>query len=250
MGKGKAEIRVGTSGWYYEHWVERFYPADLKKDNWLDFYCQHFDTVEINNTFYHQPKQSTFENWYQKTPQDFVFVVKASRYITHIKRLKDAGEPVQRFWDGVKLLKDKLGPILFQLPPGFHKDLGRINSFVKLLPRDIKPVFEFRHESWFGDDTYELLNKLNAGFCTHDMPGRVTPRIITSDIIYLRFHGSTGRYQGKYTKAQMSDWAEWIEKNLKNIKAVYAYFNNDYNAYAVYNAKQLKAKLNGLRMCK
>jgi uncharacterized protein YecE (DUF72 family) len=246
MSKAKCDIRIGTSGWHYSDWTERFYPADLPKNKWLEYYAGHFDTVEINNTFYHQPKPQTFTNWRRQVPKNFLFVVKASRFITHIKRLKDAKEPLERFFEGVHLLKSNLGPILYQLPPSMHKDLDRLRGFLKILPKKPASVFEFRHESWFSDDTYELLGDFNAGFCIHDLID--VPRIVTSDVIYLRFHGTTGRYQGNYSKPALRNWADWAKYNIKSRKgcltagkkAFFAYFNNDYNAYAVYNAKMLK----------
>jgi uncharacterized protein YecE (DUF72 family) len=238
MAKAKCDIRIGTSGWHYSDWTERFYPADLPKNSWLEYYAGHFDTVEINNTFYRQPKLQTFKNWRKQVPKNFLFVIKASRFITHIKRLKDVEESLERFFEGVRLLKSNLGPILYQLPPSMHKDLNRLKAFLKILPKKSVSVFEFRHESWFSDDIYELLGDFNAAFCVHDLMD--VPRIITSDIIYLRFHGTTGRYQGNYSKPALQKWANWVKDNLKGKKAFFAYFNNDYNAFAVNNAKTLK----------
>lgn len=240
MSKAKCDIRIGTSGWHYNDWPGLFYPADLPKRKWLQYYAEHFDTVEINNTFYRQPKPETFTNWHKQVPKNFLYTVKANRFITHIKRLKDAEEPLERFLEGALLLKKNLGPILYQLPPSFHKDLDRLQRFLKVLPKKQIAVFEFRHESWFSKDAYQLLREFNAGFCIHDMPGMEVPQIVTSNVIYVRFHGPTGRYQGNYSKSALQGWANWIKDNLKNKKAIFAYFNNDYNAYAVYNAKQLK----------
>ncbi len=238
MSKAKCDIRIGTSGWHYSDWAGRFYPDDLPKSKWLEFYAENFDTVEINNTFYRQLKPQTFKNWRKQVPKNFLFVVKANRYITHIKRLKDVKEPLKRFFEGVRLLKSNLGPVLYQLPPSMHKDLDRLKTFLKLLPKKPVSVFEFRHESWFSDDTYELLGDFNAAFCIHDLMD--VPRVITSDVIYLRFHGTTGRYQGNYPKSTLQNWANWAKDNVKDKKAFFAYFNNDYNAYAVANAKALR----------
>jgi uncharacterized protein YecE (DUF72 family) len=243
MGKVGCDIRIGTSGWHYGHWSGRFYPEDLPKSRWFLHYAQHFETVEINNTFYQLPKPKSVENWHKQAPDNFLYTVKANRYITHIKRLKDSQEPLARFFEIARLLKEKLGPILYQLPPNLHKDLDRLETFIKLLPKKQPAVFEFRHESWFSDDTYDLLNKFSAGFCTHDLPGRPSPRVITGDLIYLRFHGTTGRYAGNYSKSALQEWAHWIKDNLKGIRAVYSYFNNDYNAYAINNAKALRELL-------
>ena len=243
MSKAKCDIRIGTSGWHYSDWAGLFYPAGLPKSKWFEYYAKDFDTVEINNTFYQLPKQQTFINWRKQAPKNFLFTVKANRFITHIKRLKDPEEPLERFFERVKLLKANLGPILYQLPPSMHKDLDRLESFIKSLPKRRLSVFEFRHQSWFSDDTYELLNKLHVGFCVHDLVGVPTPRVITGSLIYVRFHGPTGRYQGNYTKTMLKEWAEWIKEHIKEVRSIYAYFNNDIHAYAVYNAKTLKKQL-------
>ena len=240
MSKAKCDIRIGTSGWHYEHWKELFYPTQLPKSKWFECYAKDFDTVEINNTFYQLPKEQTFENWHKQAPKKFLYTVKANRYITHIKRLKEPEESLERFFKGVRLLKEHLGPVLYQLPPNFHKDLDRLGTFIKFLPKDRTAVFEFRHESWFSEDTYKLLSKFNAAFCIHDLVGVPTPRVITGDIIYIRFHGPTGKYQGNYSKPALKKWANWIKDNCPKARSVYAYFNNDIHAYAVRNARTLK----------
>jgi len=243
MSKGKCDIRIGTSGWYYNHWTELFYPAGLQKSKWFEYYAGHFDTVEINNTFYHQPKQESIKRWQRLAPEHFIYSVKANRYITHIKRLKDSAEPLDRFFEGVGLLKKKLGPILYQLPPSMHKDLDVLETFIKLLPKKRLAVFEFRHKSWFSEDTYKLLDKFGIGFCVHDMSGIISPRIVTGDIIYIRFHGSTGRYEGNYSKSALQNWAKWLKERTKQVQSIYAYFNNDIDANAISNAKTLKELL-------
>jgi len=238
MSKSVHKIKIGTSGWHYNHWIERFYPEDLPKNKWLTYYAEHFGTVEINNTFYHLPKAKTVENWHRLAPKNFLYAVKANRFITHIKRLNEPAEPLERFFEIISLLKEKLGPILYQLPPSFHKDLGRLKNFLALLPNTTKSVFEFRHKSWFSQDTYKLLEKHNISFCVHDMPGVKTPLVVTGDTIYIRFHGSTGRYEGNYTESMLGKWADWIKK--QKAKYNYVYFNNDVDANAVFNAKTLK----------
>ncbi len=243
MSKGDCDIRIGTSGWHYEDWSGRFYPADLTKNKWLEYYSKHFDTVEINNTFYHLPKETTFENWRKKAPKNFLFTVKANRYITHIKRLNEPLEPLERFFGRAYLLQAHLGPVLYQLPPSFHKDLDRLKGFLQALPKKMTAIFEFRHESWFSQDTYDLLSEFNTAFCIHDLVGIPTPRVITGNVIYIRFHGPTGKYAGNYSKSALQSWAKWIKDNLKDKKAVFAYFNNDYNAYAIKNAKTLKEQI-------
>ncbi len=243
MGKAECDIRVGTSGWYYDHWRETFYPPDLPKSRWLEYYAEHFNTVEINNTFYHLPKEQTLQHWRQIAPKGFLYAVKASRYITHIKKLSDAAEPLELFFERVRLLKGTLGPVLYQLPPSLHKDLGRLEAFVGLLPRKPRAIFEFRHQSWYEDNTFELLDKLGVGFCVHDMPGNESPRIVTGDIVYVRFHGTSGRYAGDYPESQLRDWAMWLKSQAQNARAIYAYFNNDAHGHAVKNAKQLREEL-------
>ncbi len=243
MAKAKCDIRIGTSGWYYNHWVCKFYPANLPKSKWFEYYAKSFDTVEINNTFYRLPKQKSVQRWYQLAPKGFVYTVKANRYITHIKRLKGVSEPLERFFEMAGLLKEKLGPVLYQLPPSLHKDLDLLKGFISLLPKQGLSVFEFRHKSWYDEDTFKLLDKSGAAFCIHDLAGLETPRVITADLIYIRFHGPTGRYAGNYTKKALQSWTDWIKEHKKEVRSVYAYFNNDYNAYAVDNAKTLKEQV-------
>jgi len=240
MSRAKCDIRIGTSGWYYDHWSGRFYPADLPKSKWFGYYAQYFDTVEINNTFYHLPKEQTLQRWHKIAPEGFLYAVKANRFITHIKKLDAADEPLERFFERAGLLKTRLGPILYQLPPSMHKDLDRLEAFIKLLPKRRTAVFEFRHESWYADDTYKLLEKTGVGFCIHDMPGKESPRIVTGGVIYVRFHGTTGRYSGNYPKPQLQNWAKWLKDQAKDVSAIYAYFNNDAQGHAIINAKQLK----------
>jgi len=243
MGKRSCKIRVGTSGWHYDHWRQRFYPSQLPKSKWFEYYAEHFDTVEINNTFYHLPKEVSVQRWYEQAPKDFVYTVKANRFITHIKRLDDVAEALERFFETVGALKEKLGPVLYQLPPSMHKDLDRLGRFLELLPKDNRAVFEFRHKSWFCEDTYRLLDEFDAAFCVHDLSGLASPRLVTGRLLYVRFHGSTGRYRGDYPTSALKDWAEWIKENTGKVKSIYAYFNNDYNAYAVKNAKTLRELL-------
>lgn len=238
-----AEIRVGTSGWHYGHWVGPFYPENLPKDKWLGFFAEHFDTVEVNNTFYQLPKPHTFENWYTQVGGDFVFTLKANRVITHIRKLKGTAESLGLFIESACLLGSKLGAILYQLPPHLHKDLGRLSDFIELLDPSITAVFEFRHDSWFSRDTFDMLGKYNCAFCVHDMVGAPTPRVITADVIYIRFHGAGGRYAGNYTRSQLKNWAMWINQNRDDVSKVYAYFNNDFKGYAVGNAMTLKQEL-------
>ena len=256
MSQLTCDIRIGTSGWHYDHWSGLFYPADLPKSKWFEHYAKDFDTVEINNTFYQLPKQETFKNWRKQAPKDFLFTVKANRFITHIKRLKDAEETLPRFFERAELLKENLGPVLYQLPPSFHKDLDRLTYFLRVLsgcgglrpdePKNHTAIFEFRHKSWYCKDTYKLLDKFNAGLCIHDLIGKESPRIVTGDVVYVRFHGTEGRYSGSYSKDQLRTWAKWLKEQTNKVRSIYVYFNNDAEAYAVSNAATLKNELSDL----
>jgi len=240
MSKADCDIRIGTSGWHYEHWKKRFYPPPLPKNKWLEYYAEHFDTVEINNTFYQLPKPKSVERWHEQTSKNFLYSVKANRYITHIKKLKDTSEEIKRFFDVVGILKAKLGVVLYQLPPNLHIDLDRLTFFLKLLGKKPPAAFEFRHKSWYCDDTFALLRKFNAGFCIHDMPGKQSPRVVTAETIYVRFHGPTGKYAGNYSKSALQNWAKWLKEHKHEALAVFAYFNNDIDGHAINNAKTLK----------
>jgi len=240
MSQTKYNIRIGTSGFYYNHWKGLFYPDDLPKNEWLEYFAKSFDTVEINNTFYQLPKKETIKSWYERTPENFSFTIKANRFITHIKKLKDSAESLKHFFETINILKEKLGPVLYQLPPSMKKNIGLLKAFIRLLPKNNLAVFEFRNISWFSQDTYDLLSKTDSAFCIHDLQGITSPHIITRDNIYIRFHGSMGRYHGDYSDDTLEKWAIWIKQNLKKNKTLYAYFNNDVNANAIKNAKTLK----------
>ena len=181
---------IGTSGWHYDHWQGRFYPEGLRKPKWLEFYSRSFSTVELNNSFYHLPTEKAFGTWRSATPDSFRFAVKVSRYITHIKKLKDSEEPLQNFLARATLLGGKLGPLLYQLPPGLHRDDVLLESFLSLLPRHLVNVFEFRHDSWHDQGVLDLLQRYNAGFCIFDMPDLTTQPAVTADFVYVRFHGT------------------------------------------------------------
>ncbi|MBU0579756.1 MAG: DUF72 domain-containing protein [Candidatus Margulisbacteria bacterium] len=233
------KLHIGTSGWSYKDWQGRFYPKDLPAFKQFNYYQKHFKTVEINNTFYHLPKKITVKNWYKKAKKNFIFAIKGSRFITHIKRLKDCKKPLDVFFEVIKHFKNKKGPILWQLPPSFKRDEKRLESFIKLLPKSYKHAFEFRNPEWFRDSVYELLNKYKCAFVIYDMPGLKTPDIITADFAYIRFHGATSLYGTKYTNKFLNEWYKKIKK-WKKVKDVYIYFNNDTNAAAIENAQFLK----------
>lgn len=239
-----SKIVVGTSGWHYDHWRGRFYPDELPKLDWLAFYAQNFPTVELNNSFYHLPSEKAFARWYDSTPDNFAFAVKVSRFITHLKKLKDVEEPLTNFLGRAKLLGGKLGPLLYQLPPGLHRNDSLLEDFLSMLPTDLNHVFEFRHESWLDQGVLDLLRRRNIGFCIFDMPNLTTPLEATADFAYVRFHGSSSMYSGCYSDEELNDWAQRIASLAQDVRAVYVYFNNDIDGFAVKNAQTLTEKLN------
>lgn len=234
---------IGTSGWMYDHWKGPFYPSDIETGAMLPTYAETFHTVEINNTFYQLPDAETVVSWCQRSPQDFLFAVKANRYITHMKNLLEPEDPVNNLLDRVSQLGDKLGPILFQLPPGWHVNEDRLASFIDVLPPSRRYAFEFRHPSWYAPEIYELLTSHNCAFCIHDHVDAPSPRETTADFIYLRFHGPDGQYGGRYTEDSLASWAAHIRTWQEEGRDVFAYFNNDAEGYAVENAKTLQARL-------
>jgi uncharacterized protein YecE (DUF72 family) len=234
---------VGCSGWHYEHWKLLYYPEGLAKSKWLQFYAKQFNTVELNNSFYHLPSEKAFVSWRESSPDNFVFAVKVSRFITHIKRLKNFGAAMENFLSRACLLKSKLGPLLYQLPPNMKRNDELLESFLSSLPQKYQHVFEFRHESWLNDSVFHILQRYNTGLCVFDMPGFTCPLVATSDFAYIRFHGSTGMYSSCYSNEELSQWVEKIAQLAQNLKAVYIYFNNDAEAFSVKNAIILKTFL-------
>jgi len=234
---------IGTSGWHYEHWRDSFYPAKLIKAKWLDFYATHFNTVELNNSFYRLPTENAFNTWRDSVPADFTYAVKVSRFITHIKRLKDTGEAVEKFITRARILGDKLGPLLYQLPPNMHRNDEVLESFLSILPEGMRHVFEFRHQSWLEEGVFQILQKYGVGFCVFDMPSIGCPAIATADFAYIRFHGSTGLYSSCYSDEELASWGKRLANLARNLKSVYIYFNNDAEAFAVRNAVTLRTYL-------
>ncbi len=234
---------AGTSGWHYEHWRRRFYPEKLPKAKWLEFYAGHFATVELNNSFYRLPSENAFTNWRDSSPANFTFAVKVSRFITHIKRLKDTGEAVDNFITRAKILGDKLGPLLYQLPPNMHRNDELLESFLATLPRGLKHVIEFRHQSWLEEGVFQILRKYDTGLCVFDMPSVSCPLVATADFAYIRFHGSTGLYSSCYSDEELATWAKRLTNLAENLKAIYVYFNNDAEGFAVRNALTLATYL-------
>ncbi len=238
-----AHYYIGTSGWHYDHWRGIFYPEKLAKAKWLGFYAGHFATVELNNSFYRLPSEAAFAAWRDSSPVNFTFAVKLSRFIIHIKRLKDAGEAVEKFITRAKILDEKLGPLLYQLLPNMRRNDEVLESFLSTLPRGMKHVFEFRHQSWLEEGVFEILHKYNVGFCVFDMPSLSCPLVATADFAYVRFHGSAGLYWSCYFDEELASWAERLANLAVNLKAIYIYFNNDAEAFAVRNAMTLRAYL-------
>ena len=246
MGR-EGRVRVGTSGWIYKHWKGTVYPAGLPARRWLDYYAGMFDTVELNNSFYRLPSEIAFREWARQAPPGFLFAVKASRYLTHMKKLKDPDEPLANVLGRARILGEHLGPVLYQLPPGWHADVGRLRHVLSILPADLTHVLEFRDPTWYADEVRAALAEHGVGFCVHDLRGEPTPEWVTGPAVYLRLHGPTARaYAGRYSGGQLQSWAERIDGWRRAGHDVYAYFNNDDAGYAVANARGLRAML-GLR---
>jgi uncharacterized protein YecE (DUF72 family) len=237
---------VGCSGWQYKHWRGNFYDAATAQSEWLEHYASVFDTVEINNSFYRLPERSTFARWASRVPKRFVFAVKASRYLTHMKKLKDPQEPVQRLFTRMRGLGPHLGPILYQLPTGWKLDVERLEQFLQVLPR-ARHVIEFRDPSWYQDRVFALLERHGVSLCLHDMRGSGSERVRIGPIVYVRFHGPTGRYHGGYPAEALRSWADWLMSQLGGGTDVYAYFNNDVGGHAPRDALTLRGYLKGIR---
>lgn len=232
-------IRIGTSGWYYKHWDEVFYPKEIKSSARLPFYAESFSSVEVNATFYRLPSEETVKNWFYQVPKDFIFSIKANQFITHRKRLKDPIESTANFFKIVSLLESKLGPILFQLPPSFQLNLDRLNEFTSQLPKEFKYAFEFRHESWYCSQTYEVLKNNHCALCITDLAGKLSPIEVTAPWTYIRLHGPKKAYQGSYSSKQILEWKERIEKWHNGRVQVFCYFDNDEKGFAIQDAKTL-----------
>jgi uncharacterized protein YecE (DUF72 family) len=237
-------VRIGCSGWNYPHWRERVYPKGLPQRRWLEYYATLFDTVEVNNTFYRLPKPTSVTGWVERTPVEFVFAVKASRYLTHLKRLTDLDRGVERFYESIELLADskKLGPVLWQLPGNFRRDDERLGAALERLPAG-RHCFEFRHASWFTPEVYELLRGRDAALVIGDDPKRpFQTHELTADWTFIRFHrGHRGR-NGNYSERELEEWKRRIAAWRAEVE-VYAYFNNDWEGYAVRNAQWLQKRL-------
>jgi uncharacterized protein YecE (DUF72 family) len=241
---------LGTSGYVYGHWRSVFYPPRLPQRAWLPFYAEHFDTVELNNSFYRLPSKAAFRAWRAAVPEDFVFAVKASRFLTHLKRLRAPTAPLDRFFRRVKPLGPTLGPVLFQLPAQFRVNLPRLERFLRALQRQrhvagVRAVLEVRHASWLVPETFDLLRKASVALCFHDARAQVVTEPVTAGFVYVRRHGTGGRDHGSYTEAMLRADARRVRGWLADGLDVYVYFNNDGGAAAVKNARRLRELLEG-----
>jgi uncharacterized protein YecE (DUF72 family) len=242
QGTGRRPIRIGCSGWNYASWKQEIYegkPARL----WLEHYAHHFDTVEVNNTFYRLPNRAAVANWERTVPPGFLFTIKASRYLTHVKRLQDLGPGLARFYERLEplLASPEMGPILWQLPPTFKRDDDRLANALSCLPRAQRHAFEFRHASWFAEDVYAMLREHGTALAIGDRPEvrAFQSEVFTADFTLVRFHyGSRGR-RGNYSESELSEWARRFDTWSANVE-VFAYFNNDWEVFAVRNALRLK----------
>lgn len=236
----KGSIRIGTSGWHYKHWNGTFYPEGTPASRQFAEYSKVFDTVELNNSFYHLPAKSTYEKWQEKSPENFLFSVKGSRYITHMKKLLQPREALNKFLSHAAELGHKLGPVLFQLPPGWNINADRLREFLELLPADNRYAFEFRNTTWYAPVVYEMLHEHNAAFCIYELDNHRSPKKVTADFVYVRLHGPGGKYQGRYHMNTQRAWANQCKKWQREGKDVYVYYDNDEAGYAAFNAQELK----------
>ena len=238
--KSVERIHIGTSGWHYSHWQGVFYPEEMAKKEFLKYYADHFQTVEINNSFYQLPKKETLSSWRNSVPSGFIFTVKASRYITHMKKLKDPSEPLHTLLETVEVLGDKLGPILFQLPPRWQFNPQRFDNFLDSLPANHRYAFEFRDPRWFNTSAYAMMSKHRAAFCIYELAGLLSPKEVTADFIYIRLHGPGEAYQGEYDTDALAGWAGAFYTWAKQGKEIFCYFDNDEAGYAAQDALRLQ----------
>jgi uncharacterized protein YecE (DUF72 family) len=250
LSRSVADVRVGCSGWQYKHWRGDFYPADLPTTRWFQQYARTFDTVEINNSFYRWPDAAMFTRWREQAPRGFVYAVKASRFLTHMKKLKDPEEPLFRTFENVKELGSRLGPVLYQLPPRWPVNVERFEDFLKTLRRvraDLKvgpyQTIEFREPSWYTDEIFGLLQKYNVALCLHDMQGSATGKIVVGPFIYVRYHFGTQKYGGRYEDARLDEWADWLAACARKGLKVFSYFNNDTGGHAPRDAVRLRDRI-------
>jgi len=235
-----ARLYIGTSGWHYGHWVGPFYREDAKPAEFLSFYAARFAAVEINNTFYRLPARETLARWRDETPAGFVFACKASRYITHMKKLGDPRRSVRRFFAAVDVLGGKLGPVLFQLPPRWHADAALLDASLAALPADHRYAFEFRDPTWFAPEILQILTRHGAAFCIYDLGGRRSPAEVTANFAYVRLHGPADPYRGSYDGRTLAGWARRFRRWRAGGRDVYCFFDNDEQGFAARDALRLQ----------
>lgn len=235
----KGQVHIGTSGWHYPHWKGTFYSSAIKESQQFATYQQHFDTVELNNSFYKLPSAETFANWRKNSRDHFIFSVKASRFFTHMKKLIVDKTGIRRFFTNAGKLEEKLGPILFQLPPKWRVNRERLEIFIRALPAGYRYTFEFREPSWYNDEVYATLLQNNCAFCIYELDRHLSPIIATADFVYIRLHGPGNKYQGSYKKPVLQKWAARIKDWQKGEKDVFVYFDNDQEGFAAFNALAL-----------
>jgi uncharacterized protein YecE (DUF72 family) len=236
--------RIGCSGWQYKHWRDNFYPDGLPQSRWFDYYATQFDTVEINNTFYRLPEKTTFAAWEKRAPRGFLYAVKASRYLTHMKKLKEPAEPLHRLFARAQPLGRTFGPVLYQLPPNWQVDIPRLTAFLRRLPRRRQHAIEFRDPSWYCAEVYALLTRFGVALCLHDMAGSATGRMAIGPFVYVRFHGPQ-KYNGRYDDRVIEDWGTWIAGQMRDGRPAFAYFNNDIGGHAPRDAIRLRTAIAG-----
>ncbi len=238
-------IAIGTSGWHYPHWKGRLYPPSLPRSEWLDFYAGRFPAVELNSSFYRLPEPSTVETWQASVPDEFIFAVKAPRAITHLKKLRNCAESVDRFMERLQGFHQRLGPVLFQLPPRWHSNPQRLSEFLESLPAGVRYAFEFRDPTWHTDEVYDLLADHNAAFCIYDLESFTSPLTTTADFVYVRLHGPDEQaYSGNYGDPTLRTWTgrakRWARREKRD---VYVFFDNDQRGFAVRNALRMQSQL-------
>ncbi len=239
MGIKRGGIRVGCSGWSYNHWRGAFYPEEIPKSKWFSHYSSIFQTVEVNSTFYHLPREGTCKKWYEEAPAGFLYALKLWRAITHFQRLEDVEEPLKTFLSRISPLQDKLAVVLVQLPPSLHREHPLLEAFLKLLPKEPPFAFEFRHLSWYEEGTYKLLERYGAHLVIHDYRARRSPLTSIGGLTYARFHGPKGDYRGSYERENLRRFANYFLEQANAGAKVFGYFNNDYDANAPKNALTL-----------
>ena len=233
-------IHIGCSGWVYKHWRGIFYADGLPQKRWFERYSEEFDTVEINASFYRIPLETTFQGWREKAPPGFHYAVKVNRFITHLKKLAECKAELDGFIARARQLGEKLGPLLYQLPPSLHKNLERLENFLGWLPQELEHVVEFRHKSWYDEEVLALLDRYGVGFVAHDLKGLISPRWASGRTAYVRFHGAAGKYWGRYSDDVLAQWAGWCIEQARLGRSVWCYFNNDIHGHALDDARTLK----------